>query len=445
MQLRDYQEQAVTFLYEHDRALVLASVGAGKTAIALTAMKEMVENGIAKRWLVLAPKRVCTDVWMQEKVKWNSPLSMAIAIGTPQKRLDAFMSKVDVVVFGYDNLQALPHLNFDGIVFDELSRLKNPSGKRYKALLKQIDAIKFRWGLTGSFTSNGLEDVFGQSKIVDQSLLGRSKGAFLQQYFNCDNREYGQWSPRPDALPQVMDRIRPATFVLEAKEYKDKLPPLHTVEIRCDMPDRKAYEAMKKDFVAQFGDTQITALNAAVVTSKLHQLSAGFCYDSSSVASNIPGKFIITRTPVWNSTHKFDRLDELLEENQHDPTLIFYAFDEEKQELLRRYPHAQTLDDTNATERWNRGEIEILIAHPKSASHGLNLQGYANKIVFLSLPWSAELYEQAIGRIHRQGQKREVWCYIMITNNSIDEKIWAALHDKQAVSDIAMKELRNVN
>ena len=107
MKLRDYQEKAVTFLYEHDRALVLASVGAGKTAIALTAMEEMVRYGIVKRWLVLAPKRVCTDVWMQEKMKWNSPLSMAIAVGTPQTRLDAFMSKVDVVVFNYDNLQAL--------------------------------------------------------------------------------------------------------------------------------------------------------------------------------------------------------------------------------------------------------------------------------------------------------------------------------------------------
>ena len=441
MDLRDYQEQAVTFLYEHDRALVLASVGAGKTAIALTAIKEMVENGIAKRWLVLAPKRVCTDVWMQEKVKWNSPLSMAIAIGTPQKRLDAFMSKVDVVVFNYDNLQALPHLNFDGIVFDELTKLKNPSGKRFKALLKQIDQIKFRWGLTGSFTSNGLEDVFGQCKIVDQSLLGRSKGAFLQQHFNLIDKNFGQWEARPDALADVMKKLRPATFLLESKEYKDKLPPLNTVELRCDM-DMVAYNTMKKEFVAQFGSTQITALNAAVVTGKLQQLASGFIYNSTTTASATPGKFVTTKEVVSVSSHKFELLEELLEGNQRANTLIVYNFQEELAELKRRYPHAVTLDDKNAIERWNKGEIEILLLHPKSAGHGINLQYGGNKIVFVSIPWSLELYEQTVGRLHRSGQAHEVWCYILLTNKTVDERIWASLHDKQALSTLAMEELR---
>ena len=150
----------------------------------------------------------------------------------------------------------------------------------------------------------------------------------------------------------------------------------------------------------------------------------------------------MTQKAAWFSTHKFDRLDELLEENQHANTLIAYTYQEELAQLRQRYPKAQTLDDERAVERWNAGEIELLLVHPKSAGHGLNLQFGGCKIVFLSLPWSLELYEQTIGRLRRSGQRHDVWCYIMLTNKTIDEKIWAALHDKRALSDIAMEELK---
>jgi SNF2 family DNA or RNA helicase len=116
-------------------------------------------------------------------------------------------------------------------------------------------------------------------------------------------------------------------------------------------------------------------------------------------------------------------------------------YKEELEELKRRYPHAQTLDDNNAVERWNTGKIELLLAHPKSAGHGLNLQHHGNKIVFLSLPWSLEYFEQAIGRIHRSGQKREVWCYILMTENTIDERIYSVLQEKCTLSEIAIGEL----
>ena len=161
-----------------------------------------------------------------------------------------------MVVINYDNLQWLcahfPKLPFGGVVFDELTRLKNASGKRFKALHTVIDQIPIRIGLTGSFTSNGLEDVFGQVKIIDQQVLGRSKGAFLQQYFWCSNPQFGDWTPRPDALQKVMDRIKPLTFVLENSDYTDSLPPLNIVELRCDMANREPYLKMKKDFVAEF-------------------------------------------------------------------------------------------------------------------------------------------------------------------------------------------------
>ena len=425
LSLRPYQETAADFLYEHDRAMILAPVGAGKTAITLTAMQDMLIDGHTQRWLVLAPKRVCTDVWPVEQPKWAPGVTLALAVGTPAQRKAALYSDAQVIVTNYDNIQWLAEQNLahiDGIVYDELTRLKNPSGARFKALNKVIDAVTVRWGLTGSFTSNGLEDVFGQCKIVDQSLLGRSKGAFQQQYFICVNRDFGEWVPRPNALALVMAKIKPATFVLEPGEYKDKLPPLHTVELRCRM-DMADYNTLKKDFVLD----DVVAVNAAVVTQKLQQMSSGFLYTDKG--------------PVWQSAHKFDRLEELLAENQHANTIIVYQYKEELAELKRRFS-VTTLDDDDAIARWNEGAVRILAVHPKSAGHGLNLQHGGQHMVFLSLPWSLELFEQTVGRLHRSGQRHDVWVYVMLTDKTVDEKIWTALHDKQDLSTIAMEALK---
>jgi len=415
--------------------MILAPVGAGKTAITLTAMQDMLAASVVKRFLVLAPKRVCTDVWPVEQPKWAPNVPLAVAVGTPKQRRAALRSDAQIVVSNYDNIATLPTASFDAIVFDELTRLKNPSSARFKAL--KIDHINIRWGLTGSFTSNGLEDVFGQCKIVSTALLGRSKGAFMQQYFVLINKDFGEWAPRVGSLAKVMERIKPATYVLDAGDYKDKLPPMHVVEVRCDLNDREPYEKMKKDFQA----LDVTAINAGVVTGKLQQMASGFVYDTRRTASEIAGRFDSTQTAVWFSAHKFDRLEELLNENQHANTIIVYQYQEELAELKRRFT-VTTLDDADAIERWNNGKVRLLAVHPKSAGHGLNLQFGGCHMVFLSLPWSLELYEQTVGRLHRSGQAHAVWVYVMMTNKTIDEKIWGALHDKRAVSDIAMEELK---
>ena len=431
LKLRDYQEQAADFLYAHDRAMVLAPVGAGKTALTLTAMRDMARDLVVRRWLVVAPKRVCTDVWPVEAPKWAPDLTVAVCVGTPAQRSAALFSNAHVVVVNYDNIQWLAEQDlssFDGIVFDELTKLKNPSGARFKALHKVIDQFNIRWGLTGSFTSNGLEDVFGQCKIIDQKLLGRSKGAFMQQYFSLNTYAgFDDWTPLPGALERVMQRIKPATFVLEPGEYKDKLPPCHVVQIHVQLDDREPYEAMKRDFVVQFPDAQAIAQNAAVVTQKLQQMSSGFVYSPE---------------PVWFSPHKFDALDDLLSENQRANTILVYQYKEELDELKRRYRNLTVLDDPDAIERWNAGNVPLLAVHPKSAGHGLNLQFGGCHMVFLSLPWSLELFEQTVGRLHRSGQQRDVWVYAMMTKDTVDERIWTALHDKRKLSDIAMEALK---
>lgn len=427
MKLRPYQDEAADFLFANDRAMVLAPVGAGKTAITLTAMQAMLDQGIVKRFLVLAPLRVAQSVWPTEAPKWAPRLSLSVCVGSPAARFKALTSNAQVVVTNYDNLQWLAEqpLDFDAVVFDELTRLKNPSGKRFKALAKVVDAMQVRWGLTGSFTSNGLKDVFGQCKIIDQSLLGRSKGAFLQQYFYCRNRDFSDYVALPGSLEAVMQRIRPATFVLEPGEYRDKLPELHTVPVELTMT-MDVYKEMKKQMVLTFDNDEAIAANAAVLTSKLQQISSGFVYGA------------VTQ---WLSNHKLDALDDIFNENQRAPTLVWYQYQAELIALKARYPKIEELTNEHSIDRWNAGQIEMLAVHPKSAGHGINLQGQ-NLMVWMSLPWSLELYEQAVGRLHRGGQTRDVWNYVLLTKDTVDQTIWKALHDKRSVSEIALEALK---
>jgi SNF2 family DNA or RNA helicase len=224
-----------------------------------------------------------------------------------------------------------------------------------------------------------------------------------------------------------MEAIKPATYVLEPGEYKDKLPPLNIVEIRCDLEDRGPYENMKKDYVHE----EITAPTAAAVTNKLQQLTSGFAYDSQGHAQ-------------WFGRQKFESLRDILDENQRDNTIIVYNYKEELAELQRSF-NVTTIDAPDAIERWNAGKIELLAIHPKSAGHGLNLQFGGNKIVFLSLPWSLELFEQTVGRLHRSGQTREVWCYLIMCNKTIDERILSSLQDKKSLAEIALAELNMEN
>jgi SNF2 family DNA or RNA helicase len=182
---------------------------------------------------------------------------------------------------------------------------------------------------------------------------------------------------------------------------------------------------MKKDFVIE---DIVSAPTAAVVTQKLQQLASGFAYDSAGA-------------PHWFGSQKFDVLDDILTENQHDNTIVVYNYKEELAELKRRYK-LTTIDEDGAVENWNEGRIQLLAIHPKSAGHGLNLQFGGNKIVFLSVPWSLELYEQTVGRLHRSGQTRDVWCYVILCNKTIDDRIFAALHDKRTLAELALEELK---
>jgi len=431
MRLRPYQNEAANFLFDHDRAMMLAPVGAGKTATALVAMESHVLDGSVRSWLVVAPLRVATSVWPVEAARWAPELTVAVACGTPAQRKAALTCGADVIVINYDNLQWLAEQDvaFDGVVFDELTKLKNPSGKRFKAVAKLAERIPVRWGLTGSFTSNGLEDVFGQCKIIDQRMLGRAKGAFQQVYFIQHLRgNYVELEARPGALEEVMGKIRPWTYVLDPGGYVGSLPPLHTVEVPVQMK-MDDYEKMRKDFVLQFDNDEIVAANAAVVTQKLQQLAAGFVYSDVSGA-------------VWQSAHKVEAVQDIIDENQRAPTIVWYQYIAEREMLKAALPGAVDVRERGAIDAWNAGKVPVLLAHPMSASHGLNLQFGGCHMIWMTLPWSLELYEQALGRLHRSGQKHSVWNYLILTDKTVDRKIWLALRDKRSLAQIALDALK---
>jgi SNF2 family DNA or RNA helicase len=216
------------------------------------------------------------------------------------------------------------------------------------------------------------------------------------------------------------------TFVLDAGVYTNTLPPLHTVRVPVSM-DMSHYETMRKDFVLEFSDEMAIAQNAAVVTQKLQQLAAGFVYGSEA---------------RWLSSHKLDAIEDIISENQRAPTIVWYQYIAEKDALTKRFPQARTVDEPGIIDAWNQGTVEILLAHPASAGHGLNLQDGGCRMIWMSLPWSAELYEQAVGRLHRSGQRHDVWCYIVQTTGTVDERIWSALQDKRSLSTVALECLR---
>ena len=407
--------------------MMLAPVGAGKTATALTAMVES-----ERRWLVVAPLRVATSVWPAEAARWAPTLRLRVAVGTPTQRVAAlYDADADVVVINYDNLQWLAQYDlsgFQGVIFDELTKLKNPSGKRFKAIAKLIDAIPVRWGLTGSFTSNGLEDVFGQCKIIDQKMLGRTKGAFTQIYFTQHLRgNFVELEPRPGALEEVMRKIKPWTYVLDPGGYVGSLPPLHTVEVPVQM-DMTEYETMRRDFVLQFGNDEVIAQNAAVVTQKLQQLAGGFIYGDAGAA--------------WLSAHKVEAVQDIIQENQMAPTIVWYQYIAEREMLTAALKGAVDVREPGAIDAWNAGKVSVLLAHPASAGHGLNLQHGGCHMIWMSLPWSLEMYEQAVGRLHRSGQQHAVWNYLILTDKTVDRKIWLALRDKRSLAQIALDALK---
>lgn len=331
------------------------------------------------------------------------------------------------------------------VVLDELSSFKNHQAKRFKSLMKVRPKVKRIVGLTGTPTSNGLMDLWAQFKILDMGKrLGRFISAYRNDYFSPDKRN-GQivysYKLKDGAEGKIYELISDITISMKANDYL-KMPELINTEVQVCMNDKelKIYKKMKEELVIQLKDVQITAANAASLSGKLSQMASGAIYSEAKDVIKIHDR-------------KIDALEDIIEAANGNPLLIAYWFKHDLDRITSRLnklhlPYS-TLDKSESISKWNKGEIQVGLIHPASAGHGLNLQFGGFNLVWFSIPWSLELYQQTIARLYRQGQKsKTVVVQHLITKGTIDERILKALSSKErtqtALLDAVKADLEGV-
>jgi SNF2-related domain len=429
--LRSYQQRGATFLYQSDAAFLIAPLGAGKGASALTAAAELIRDGYRRHALVIAPKLVATTVWSQEVAAWPHlrHLRAAVLSGSPEHRraLLATAAEREITVIGIDLVPWLvgelstvadDHPLFDLLVIDETSRLKDPSGKRARALLKIAGRFKTRWGLTGTPRPNSSRDLFMPAAIITNGALwGRAFIPWRDRHFrSCDPYER-EWAPLPGAEDRIAAEFGTVAMTVADADMPD-LPPLNVVVTPVTLPDdvMAAYKTMQRELFATIEERSIEAVSPLVATGKCAQMANGFIYGEDNT------------DPVEVHTVKLDWLRELVEDLAGEPLLIAYEFVEDLRTIRRAFGAVPVLggptparEAARLVEAWNQGALPLLAFHPASAGHGLNLQHGGSRMAWLSPSWSAELTQQATARIYRPGQSRHVTIHVCVAAGTVDE------------------------
>jgi hypothetical protein len=429
--LRSYQERAATFLYERDAAFLVAPLGAGKGAAALTAIAELIRDQLRRHALVVAPKLVATTVWPAEVATWDHlrHLQVAVLDGSPERRraLLGSASGRQVTVIGVDLVPWLveeladladDHPIFDMLVIDETSRLKDPSGKRSRALAKIAGRFRTRWGLTGTPRPNSSRDLFMPAAIItDGALWGRAFVPWQKRFFRPHDPFGREWVALPGAEARIADDFATIAMTVAADDMPD-LPPLNIVVTPLALPDAvmATYKTMQQELFAEIEGRGIEAASPLIATGKLAQIANGFLYGEGNV------------DPMPVHSLKIDWLRELVESLAGEPLLIAYEFIEDLRTIRRTFGEVPALGgQTGAREAsrlvadWNEGKLPLLAFHPAAAGHGLNLQHGGSRMAWISPSWSAELTEQAIARIYRPGQTRHVTIHVCVAAGTIDE------------------------
>jgi SNF2 family DNA or RNA helicase len=450
--LRSYQQRAATYLYERDAAFLIAPLGAGKGAAALTAIAELIRDGHHRHALVIAPKLVAETVWPQEVATWPHLRHLRIAVleGGPERRRALLATAaereltvigVDLVPWLIDELAAVPadHPLFDILVIDETSRLKDPSGKRARALLKVARRFKTRWGLTGTPRPNSAMDLFMPAAIItDGALWGRAFIPWQKRHFRPRDPFGREWK----ALPGAEDRIA-ADFGTVAMTVVDAdmpdLPPLNVIVTRVTLPEAvmAAYKTMQRELFAAVNGRAIEAVSPLVAIGKCSQLANGFLYDEDN------------EDPVEVHSIKIDWLRELVESLEGEPLLIAYEFIEDLRTIRRAFGKVPVLGNPTREakqliEDWNAGRLPLLAFHPASAGHGLNLQHGGSRMAWLSPSWSAELTQQAIARIYRPGQTQHVTIHVCVAAGTVDEMKRDRVIGKMSAQEAFRRHLERV-
>jgi SNF2 family DNA or RNA helicase len=444
-----YQLDGIKWLTSRPSAALFWRPGLRKTSTVIASFLDLRKNkrlGV-KRMIVFAPLKVCQGVWRQEVGKWKqfAGLKVGFAHGPNKREIIKDMSN-DIVLLNYDGIlwaldRGQNYLNgFEVVCFDELTRLKATNTRRFKCMKVALHLFMFRWGLTGSPAPNGLMDLFGQVFMLDGGQrLGPFITRFRLEYFHQKPFDTWSWYPNNDTPRRITLKLKDLAHYIDEK-YWNKMPTLIDVklEVELETPAMKAYKQLERDFLMKLENDVVTAANAAVLSGKLRQCASGQVYDEA-------------RNVIKVHESKVDALESLVEELAGDPVIVVVAFLHEVTAIRERlgektpYLGGGVADGQVAKiiQNWNLGWTPVLLVHPTTVAHGLNLQGGGHNICWFTMTWNAEEWEQLIRRLYRTGQKDHVMNYVLIAKGTIDEYIAQVLVDKAAVQQNLLDGLKH--
>ena len=429
--LHEYQKYSIDYILDHPTSALFLDCGLGKTVIALSAIFDLTLDSFQiRKVLIIAPLRVARDTWPAEVEKWDHlyGLTYSVAVGTEAERKAALLQKAQVFLINRENVpwliegSGLP-FDYDMVVVDELSSFKSHQAKRFKSLMKVRPGIQRVVGLTGTPSANGLMDLWAEFRLLDLGQrLGRFIGNYRNTYFVPDKRNQQMvfsYKPKPGAEQAIYNQISDITISMKNTDYL-KLPKLvmNEINVKLSEAEWQHYQTLKAELVLSLNGKEIDAVNAAALSGKLLQLANGAVYDENGGVAHI-------------HECKIDALEDIIEAANGKPVLIAYWFKHDRTRILDRFP-AEQLDGEESIRRWNAGKIPVALIHPASAGHGLNLQAGGSTLVWFSLTWSLELYQQTNARLWRQGQKETVVIHHLVAKNTIDEDVMSALAKKDA-------------
>lgn len=450
-QLHDYQVKAVDMIVNNFNCGLFLDMGLGKTVSTLTAIQELREIGFIDKVLIIAPKKVAQVTWKDEINNWEHLKGLRISVidGTAAQRRAAMMADADIYTVSRDNVVWLVvehggvKLPYDMVVIDELSSFKNYASKRFKALRRVRKFIPRVVGLTGTPAPNGLIDLWAQMFLIDEGKrLGKTVTGYRDRFFTAGRRNGDivyQWdlkSPAEETEQKISDLIKDICISMSAEDYlkmPDKL--MYYDRVKLSDKDFKAYKTFEREQVLEFiesGET-ITAASAAALSNKLQQFANGAMYDAD-------------RKVLQLHDEKIEKLKELVEAANGQPVLIAYTFKHDLDkimEALKEYKPVK-LEKPEQIADWNAGKINVLVTHPASAGHGLNLQKGGHIMIWYGLTWALELYQQFNARLYRQGQKKPVSIHHIIATDTVDEKIIKSLDGKDTTQRSLMDAIKEI-
>lgn len=445
----DYQKYIMDFMMDNPRAFIVLQMGMGKTSCTLTAIEELVNDRYEiNKVLVIAPLRVADDTWESERDKWDHlhGLRMAKMIGSAKQRADALKAKADVYTINRENVKWLIDYllknkmkwPFDMIVVDESSSFKSHTSQRFKALRKVAPLAKRIVLLTGTPDPNGLLDLWSQAFLIDGGIrLGRTLTEYRNRYFIPGRRNGNviyEWKPREGAKEDIFERLKDVMVSLTAKDHL-KMPERIDNFITLKMPPeaRAKYDQMEAAAILELEKGEVVAGNKAAVTNKLLQMANGAVYYEDTAENGAePVKKV-----EWIHDAKLDALEEIIEDNEGQPVMVFYNYKHDFARLMKRFKDRNpgTIKDRQDIADWNAGKVKLLFAHPASMGHGLNLQGGGNIIVWFGVTNNLEHYLQANARLYRQGQTQTVVINHLLMEDTHDTDVMESLQHKRVNQD----------